>query len=85
MSNTLRRDLLRHLWALPAEDRVVERLIARKRERATLEALQDLVRYLQAIREERKAIITVSEGWLLYRDDPGAREAPQKGSAVSVS
>jgi len=41
-------------------------LIARKRERATLDSLQDLVRYLRTVREERKAIITVSEGWLLY-------------------
>ena len=44
-------------------------MIRRKRERATLEALEDLVRYLQAIREERKAILAVSEGWLLYRED----------------
>jgi VWFA-related protein len=44
-------------------------LIKRKRERATLEALEDLVRYLRAIREERKAILTVTEGWLLYGEN----------------
>ena len=44
-------------------------LIARKRERATLEALEDLVRYLRTIREERKAILTVTEGWLLYGEN----------------
>jgi VWFA-related protein len=44
-------------------------LITRKRERATLEALEDLVRYLRSIREERKAILIVTEGWLLYRED----------------
>jgi VWFA-related protein len=44
-------------------------LIQRKRERATLEALEDLVRYLHGIREERKAILTVTEGWLLYGPD----------------
>jgi VWFA-related protein len=44
-------------------------LIARKRERATFEALQDLVRWLHGIREERKAIITVTEGWVRYRPD----------------
>jgi VWFA-related protein len=43
-------------------------MIHRKRERATLEALQDLVRYLHAVREERKAILTVTEGWLRYRE-----------------
>ncbi len=42
-------------------------LIKRKRERATLDALQDLTRYLRTIREERKAIITITEGWLLFR------------------
>jgi VWFA-related protein len=45
-------------------------LIARKRERATLEAIEDLVRYLRTIREERKAILTVTEGWLLYGENP---------------
>ena len=44
-------------------------LIARKRERATLEALEDLIRYLRTVREERKAILTVTEGWLLYREN----------------
>jgi len=46
-------------------------MIERKRERATLEALEDLVRYLRNIREERKAIITVTEGWVLYREHKG--------------
>jgi VWFA-related protein len=45
-------------------------LIARRRERLSLEALNDLVHYLGAIREERKAIVAVTEGWLLYRRDP---------------
>ncbi|HXW06374.1 MAG TPA: VWA domain-containing protein [Vicinamibacterales bacterium] len=44
-------------------------MIARKRERATFEALQDLIRYLYAIREERKAILTVTEGWVRYREN----------------
>lgn len=45
-------------------------LIARRRERLSLEALNDLVNYLGAIREERKAIVAVTEGWLLYRANP---------------
>ena len=48
---------------------VTRQLIARRRERLTLDALRDLVRYLGSIREERKAIITVSSGWVLYRPD----------------
>jgi VWFA-related protein len=49
---------------------LARKMIARKRERATLEALQDLVRYLHGIREDRKAIVTVTQGWPLYRPDP---------------
>ena len=45
------------------------KMIMRKRERATFEALQDLVLYLGAIREERKAVITITEGWLKFRPD----------------
>jgi VWFA-related protein len=55
---------------LSTEKRLVsalaQELITRKRERATLDALQDLVRYLRTLREERKAVLTVTEGWLLY-------------------
>ena len=36
------------------------KMIMRKRERATFEALEDLVLYLGAIREERKAVITIT-------------------------
>jgi VWFA-related protein len=39
---------------------------ARRHERDTLNALRELVLYLRDIREERKAIVTVSEGWLLF-------------------
>jgi VWFA-related protein len=46
---------------------VVAEMVARKRERETLDALKELVYYLRDVREERKAIVTVSEGWLLYR------------------
>lgn len=46
---------------------LVREMIARKRERSTLNALRELVNYLRLVREERKAILTVTEGWLLYR------------------
>jgi len=48
---------------------VIASMLARKRERATLDALNELVHYLRDLREERKAIVTVSEGWLLFRPD----------------
>ena len=48
-------------------DGLVAEMVARKRERETLDALKELVYYLRDVREERKAIVTVSEGWVLYR------------------
>jgi hypothetical protein len=35
-----------------------------------LDALTDLSRHLQGIREERKAVIAISNGWLLFRPNP---------------
>ena len=46
---------------------LAKQLIDRRRERLVLESLHDLVTYLGGIREERKAILTVTEGWQLYR------------------
>jgi VWFA-related protein len=65
----------------PGEGRqseLAKEMSARRRERMTLEALDDLVQYLHTIREERKAIITVTEGWRLYRDAGGLAERRQK-------
>ena len=42
-------------------------LIDRRRERIVLDSLQDLIRHMGAIREGRTAVITVSDGWALYR------------------
>jgi VWFA-related protein len=53
---------------------VVKKMIARRRERMVLDSLRDLMRYLGSVREERKAILTVTEGWLLYRPDQSITE-----------
>jgi VWFA-related protein len=45
------------------------KMIARRRERLALSSLRDVAIYLGSIREERKAIITVTEGWPLYTED----------------
>jgi len=49
---------------------LVVKLKERRRERMTLDALRDLSLYLRNLREERTAVIAVSEGWLLFRPDP---------------
>jgi VWFA-related protein len=73
--------------------RTAAAMTARRRERATLDALTELVYYLRDLREERKAIITVSEGWLLYRPDttltkleqgPAGTELPPAVEPISV-
>jgi VWFA-related protein len=51
---------------------------ARRREKLTLDALDDLVAHLGGLREERKAILTVSEGWALFRANQNLA-ANQKG------
>ena len=60
---------------------VVAEMIARKRERQTLEALRDLVTYLRDQREERKAILTLTEGWLLVR----SKSRPHRPAVISQS
>jgi len=42
---------------------------ARRREKLTLAALDDLVSRLDGLRDERKAILTISDGWTLFRPD----------------
>jgi len=49
-------------------------MIARRREVLVLDAIEDLVKYLQTLREERKAIITISDGWRLYGPEPNLRK-----------
>ena len=41
-------------------------MIARRREKQTLDALEDLVVYLRSAREERKTIFAITDGWRLY-------------------
>ncbi|HEY7288167.1 MAG TPA: VWA domain-containing protein [Vicinamibacterales bacterium] len=46
---------------------VAAQMIDRRHEVRTLGALENLVRYLRGVREERKAVLTVSDGWLLFK------------------
>ena len=58
---------------------VARKMVERRRERLTLDSLRDLVNYLGSVREERKAILAVSDGWLLYRPDSSMTELRQMG------
>jgi VWFA-related protein len=48
---------------------VAYEMIDRRREKLTLDALNDLVMYLRGIREERKAVLALTAGWVLYREN----------------
>jgi VWFA-related protein len=68
---------------------IAKEMIARRREKRVLDALGDLTLSLQGLREERKAVIAVSDGWLLYRENPKlARvskcDPPPSGPQVGV-
>ncbi len=56
-------------YSTQAQKGLVQQMVHRRRERIVLDALRDLVTYLGGVREERKAILTVSNGWVLYRPD----------------
>ena len=60
---------------------LVRELVSRRREKRVLDALQDLVRHLRGLREERKAIFVISEGWLLYRPNGGLQRMLECESA----
>jgi VWFA-related protein len=49
---------------------LARQLIDRRRERLSLAALRDLTVYLRGVREERKAVLAVTDGWRLFRPDP---------------
>jgi VWFA-related protein len=46
---------------------VATEMIDRRREKMTLDALGDLVRFVRGVREERKAVLVITEGWRLFR------------------
>jgi VWFA-related protein len=74
-------------YPLREQEDVVAAMIARRRERATLDSLNELVLYLRGIREGRKAILTVTEGWVLFRPDPKMtelRRSPLSGDTEPI-
>jgi VWFA-related protein len=68
---------------------IAAEMIDRRHEKLVLDALEDLVGYLRGVREERKAILAISDGWLLFRPNenlarPLACQGVPTGPAVSV-
>jgi VWFA-related protein len=61
---------------------IAKLMIDRLREKKVLDALEDLVVFLQGVRDERKAILTVSEGWLLYSPSDELKKVKEDPSQV---
>jgi VWFA-related protein len=53
---------------------------ARRREKLTLDALEDLMVHLNGIRDERKAVLAVTEGWVIYRPDTKLARSLERGN-----
>ncbi len=51
-------------------------LVARRRETQTLDSLDDLVQYLRGVREERKAVLAVTDGWRLFEPNEALLSPP---------
>jgi VWFA-related protein len=54
----------------------------RRREKLTFDALEDLMIHLAGVREERKAILTVTEGWRLYTKNAQLAAAGDQNTRV---
>ena len=68
---------------------IAAEMLDRRHEKLVLDALEDLVGYLRGVREERKAILAISDGWLLFRPNetlarPLKCEGVPTGPKVSI-
>ena len=60
-------------------------MVARKREAQTIQSLRGLARRLGELRQERKGVLIVSEGWALVRPNQDlARQIPRHGAAAAA-
>ena len=48
---------------------VAKEMIERRREQKTLRALDELIQHLGGLRDERKFVVLLSEGWVLFRQN----------------
>jgi VWFA-related protein len=66
-------------------EQIIDEMIHRRREKLALDALEDLVVHLRGLREERKAVLLVSAGWLLLRENQALmRPLARKGDPNQV-
>ncbi len=69
----------------PVTSPLTAELVARRHERIVLSTLRGLVVHLQALREERKAILLVSQGWMLFTPRNLAGNSMRRPPAIGVA
>jgi VWFA-related protein len=62
---------------------LAKEMIDRRREKMVLDSLHDLARYMEAIRDGRTAVVTVSDGWVLYKPDPSMLTPRKTGTGAN--
>jgi VWFA-related protein len=67
----------------PSVSHLATEMTLRRREKMVLDSLYDLAHYMETIRDGRTAVVTVSDGWVLYRPDPSL-SAPRMNGGSSV-
>ena len=53
-----------------SQNAITREMVDRRREKMTLDALEDLVVSLRGLREERKAVIAITNGWVIFGPNP---------------
>jgi VWFA-related protein len=59
---------------------VAKEMIERRREQKTLRAIDDLITHLGELRDERKFVVLLSEGWVLFRQNGSLGRVLEPGS-----
>ena len=54
-------------------------MILRRREKKVIDALTDLTIHLRGVREDRKAVIAITGGWVLFRENKDLNTDPTTG------
>jgi VWFA-related protein len=65
----------------PRESSIAGEMIRRRREKVALDSLENLVVHLGTIREERKTVLVVSQGWEMFEESRNLMEqSPSRGA-----
>jgi VWFA-related protein len=86
---TSKKDPIERMYESCFAKGIADEMIARRRQQFTVDAFRDLAVFLRGVREERKAIIAVSDGFVVVSANPKLMdivpgEAPPSGPQVTV-